>query len=300
MFSRKQAVDPQVLELNAVVNDTTKMLRRMVGENIAVTTALAEGLGRVKIDPGCVGQILMNLAVNARDAMPHGGALRLSIRALANGELELAVADTGCGMSAEVRVRAFEPLFTTKAVGRGTGLGLSVVHGIVKQSGGRIEIDSAPGAGTTIRIAFPTCDECGEHLVFTDEAPTGGDEKVILVEDDRDVRCSLARALRSHGYEVMEAGDGSRALEMLDEHGARIDLLVTDVVMPGMSGRELVEAARRGRPALRVLYISGYDEASMEREGVANIDVLEKPFPSDALAARVREILDANRPRPTG
>ncbi|HET9623731.1 MAG TPA: ATP-binding protein [Kofleriaceae bacterium] len=298
-FGRKQLVSPEVVDLNAAVADTGKMLRRMLGDRVAISTALDPGLAHVEIDPSAIVQILMNLAVNARDAMPRGGALKIATHPLGHREVVLSVIDTGCGMTAEVKARAFEPLFTTKEVGRGTGLGLSVVHGIVKQAGGRIEIDSQPGVGTEVRIVLPARDADPAAGLPRPSPRLSGSERLVLVEDDPDVRCSISRALRVRGYDVMEASSGSTALELLGEHGRRIDLLVTDVEMPEMTGLELAAAARRARPSLRVLYISGQADgelagASAERAGLA---VLEKPFPGDALAARVRQILDeAKRP----
>lgn len=298
-FSRKQAVAPVILDLNCAINDTRKMLRRMVGEDIIFTTSLEPDLGAARIDLGCLVQVLMNLAVNARDAMPHGGALTITTRNVDRREVVVAMTDTGCGMSREVKARACEPLFTTKDVGKGTGLGLSVVHGIIQQAGGRIEIDSEVGVGTTVRMFLPLVEAVEKQDEGAPDAESRGDEKVIVVEDDPHVRIAISRALRMRGYDVLEAADGSAALALLGEHGNRVDLLVTDVVMPGMDGHQLVEHARRRRPSLDVLYISGYTDDAVVRHGVERADValLEKPFPSHALAERVRQILDAKLPR---
>jgi len=294
-FSRKQAVVPVILDLNDAIDDTRKMLRRMVGEDIILTTSLEPDLGAAQIDPGCLVQVLMNLAVNARDAMPRGGQLTITTRNCERREVMIAMTDTGCGMSKEIKARACEPLFTTKDVGKGTGLGLSVVHGIIQQAGGRIEIDSEVGVGTTVRMFLPLVDAVREPTASAPEVESRGDEKLMVVEDDPHVRTSISRALRVRGYSVLEAADGSAALALLGEHGNRIDLLVTDVVMPGMDGHQLVETARRRRPSLDVLYISGYTDDAVLRHGVerAEVALLEKPFPSDELAERVRQILDA-------
>jgi signal transduction histidine kinase/CheY-like chemotaxis protein len=294
-FSRKQAVVAVVLDLNAAINDTRKMLRRMVGEDIVIATSLEPDLGHARIDPGCLVQVLMNLAVNARDAMPRGGTLTIATRSIDPHEVMISMTDTGCGMSKDVKARAFEPLFTTKELGKGTGLGLSVVHGIVQQAGGRIEIESEIGVGTTLRIILPCAGAEDQRQPSAPAIESRGDENLIVVEDDPYVRTSISRALRARGYGVLEAGSAPAALALLREHGNGIDLLVTDVVMPGMDGHQLVETARRSRPSLDVLYISGYTDDAVVRHGVARSDValLEKPFASNALAERVRQILDA-------
>jgi CheY-like chemotaxis protein len=298
-FSRKQAPEPVVLDPNAAVNDTRKMLQRMVGEDVVITTSLEPDLGRVKIDAGCFVQVLMNLAVNSRDAMPRGGSLLITTRDTAN-EVMISVTDTGCGMSEEVKRRAFEPLFTTKDLGKGTGLGLSVVHRIIEQAGGRIEVDSELGVGTTFRVFLPLHSAASVPSAEPACVDARGCEKVVVVDDDPHVRSSIARALRQRGYEVLEAGNGPAALELMVDQRRRIDLLVTDVVMPGMDGCELANTARRGRPALQVLYISGYTDDAVVHHGVArgDVDLLEKPFHSEALAARIRQMLDDGQLRP--
>jgi PAS domain S-box-containing protein len=297
-FSRKQEIEPVVLDLNAAVNDTRKMLQRMVGEDVVITTSLEPDLGHVKIDAGCFVQILMNLAVNARDAMPRGGSLAITTRNVAR-EVVIAVTDTGCGMPEEVVRHAFEPLFTTKELGKGTGLGLSVVQRIIEQAGGRIEVESQVGVGTTFRVLLPLHTGSCAPALDSVRVDARGSEKVVVVDDDPHVRSSISRALRQHGYDVLEAGDGPAALELMVDSRRRIDLLVTDVVMPGMDGCELASTARIGRPSLCVLYISGYTDDAVARHGLerAAVDLLEKPFRSDALAARVRHMLDGAQTR---
>ena len=275
-FSRKQVTEPVVIDLNAAVNDTRKMLRRMVGEDIEIVASLDPELSHVKIDPGHFVQVLMNLAVNARDAMAQGGRLMLTTRNVegkAGPEVLMSVGDTGCGMSADVLDHAFEPFFTTKGIGKGTGLGLSVVHGIVEQAGGRVELRSEVGFGTTFEIYLPATKE--SLVPIENVALTGahGVEKILFVDDDLYVRTTAARALRSRGYVVLEAASGNAALELIHDHGNVIDLLVTDVVMPGMDGRTLVEAATKDRPDLQVLYMSGYADDSVVRHGVYQADV---------------------------
>ncbi|MGE0404202.1 MAG: ATP-binding protein, partial [Kofleriaceae bacterium] len=291
-FSRKQVIAPVVLDVNQVVEETRKMLRRMVGEDVKLSCSLDPELHHVLMDSGALVQVMMNLAVNARDAMPLGGSLTMTTRNDGD-EVLLEVTDTGCGMPPSVVDRIFEPFFTTKGLGKGTGLGLSVVHGIVEQAGGRIAVRSEVGAGTTFSIHFPatrataTADAC-------DASDYRGDELVLLVDDDIFVRRSAARALRTNGYTVLEATDGERALELIEEHGPAIGLLVTDVVMPGMDGRQLVEAARARRPTLKVLYTSGYTDDAVLLHGIQHeaVAFLEKPFHAHQLAGSVRRALD--------
>ncbi|MDQ3367696.1 MAG: ATP-binding protein [Myxococcota bacterium] len=301
-FSRKQVIEPVVLDLNMAVNDTRKMLRRMVGEDIVITTSLEPDLGHVRMDPGYLVQVLMNLVVNARDAMPRGGSLTVTTRNALKGdvaEVTLSVTDTGCGMPPEVRERIFEPFFTTKGLGNGTGLGLSVVHGIIEQAGGRIAVHSEPGVGTTFEIHLPLVDAPADHITNVAIAGAMGTEKIVLVDDDVFVRISTSRALRARGYNVLEASDAATALRLLGDRD--IKLLVTDVVMPGMDGPELVDEARRRRPTLKVLYMSGYTDDALLRHGVhANdIAVLEKPFRGHMLAGKVRQLLDASEGGPS-
>lgn len=293
-FSRKQVVEPVILDLNAAVKDTRKMLRRMVGDDIVISTSLDNELAAVKIDPGYLVQVLMNLAVNARDAMPRGGRLSLTTRNL-GGEVLLEITDSGMGMTPAVVRRAFEPFFTTKQVGRGTGLGLSVVLGIIQQAGGRIELDSEPGTGTTFRIYLPATDQPVDRACDVAQLAPGGNERILLVDDDPFVRASAGRSLRARGYAVLEARDAQDALARLREH-PDIKLLLTDVMMPGMDGCELAAMARVERPGLKVLFTSGYTDDALTYHGIRPADgtFLEKPYPAHVLAGRVRQIIDAS------
>jgi CheY-like chemotaxis protein len=259
-----------------------------------VRTSLDPDLGRVRIDPHALVQVLMNLSVNARDAMPEGGTLTIATRNVSAEELELSVSDTGCGMSREVLARVFEPFFTTKPTGNGTGLGLPVVHGIVQQAGGRIEIESEVGAGTTFKIRLPIIDAPADPILDRVAIAARGQEKIVLVEDDCYVRAAASRALRARGYTVLEASEGRSALRLLRDHKRDVRLLVTDIVMPGMNGRELAEMARERMPDLRVLFMSGYADDNDLRQNVehAGAHFIEKPFRIQAFAAQVRQVLD--------
>jgi len=296
-FSCKQVANAIVLDLNGAISDTRKMLRRMVGEDVVIATSLDPDAASVCIDPGHLVQVLMNLAVNARDAMPRGGTLTITTRNVSSKtgrEVQLSITDTGVGMTEAVRRRAFEPLFTTKAIGQGTGLGLSVVHGIVEKAHGRIEVQSEPGRGTTFDIHLPA----STAPTAKPDAPTAstsrGVETILFVDDDLYVRAAASRALRSRGYVVIEASDGGAALRVLRAQDAQIDLLVTDVVMPGMNGHELAVAALGQQPSLRVLYTSGYTDDELVQNGVVHGEVafLEKPYNAQRLAGKVRQVLD--------
>jgi signal transduction histidine kinase len=309
-FSRQQVLQPQVLDLNVVTRDVEKLLRRLLREDIRLETRLAPGLGRVHADPGQIEQVIMNLVVNARDAMPDGGRIVIET---ANAEVRardatrhhdaapgryvvLAVHDDGVGMDAATQMRMFDPFFTTKGIGKGTGLGLSTVYGIVRQSGGFIECESAPGTGTTFRLHFPLREEDrgAEASAPARVSAPRGSETILLAEDEAPVRTVAARILRKSGYTVLEAADGHEALALWDAHGNRIDLVVSDMVMPNMGGRELATAVRARRPDVRLLFLSGYTEdvAQMGSLLAAGNVFLEKPFSEEKLASKVREALD--------
>jgi PAS domain S-box-containing protein len=308
-FSRRSVLEPVVLEPNAVVTDTAKMLQRLIGEDIRLVTSLAPQTGRVKVDPGQLGQVLMNLAVNSRDAMPTGGRLTIETRDvvleesqvggrdMAPGEyVIIAVSDTGTGMPPEVKARVFEPFFTTKGPGKGTGLGLATAYGIIKQSGGHMDAYSEVGVGTTFKIYLPAVPESEKPKASPALPATirGGSERVLLVEDQPDVRQLALVALQSHGYRVLEATDGEDALRRVETDRPALDLIVTDVVMPGLSGREVAERLARTYPGIKVLYTSGYTDDAVVRHGILQADVafLRKPYTPLSLARKVREVLD--------
>jgi PAS domain S-box-containing protein len=305
-FSRRQLVQPQLLDVNAVVRDMESMLRRLIGENIMLSIAYAENVGMVKLDRGPLEQVVVNLVVNARDAMGDGGTISVASEFAsadtgempidASGYVTLSVADSGIGMDEQTRARIFEPFFTTKETGRGTGLGLSTVYGIVKASGGEISVESAPGCGTTFRLRFPCVqEESGSALTQPASAHVArGDETVLVVEDEEALRRLTRRVLESRGYTVLDAANGDDAIRVLAGSAGRVDLLLTDVVMPGMSGRELVERLMPVYPWLRVLFMSGYTEDMMLHHRVAEMGIvlIEKPFTGEALARAVRARLD--------
>jgi PAS domain S-box-containing protein len=303
-FSRKDLAEPRVLEFNGVIADTQKMLRRLLGEDVLLTSTLDPKTGCARIDPGQWVQVLMNLAVNARDAMPAGGRLTIETRAVdlrdpAPGGLqagryaELTVTDTGTGIAPSVKAHVFEPFFTTKKANRGTGLGLAVVYGIVKQSGGHIQVESEARQGTTFRIWLPVVESQPLSMPHRVHAHVGGTETILVVEDDPTVRRLAVRGLSGCGYHVIEAADGLQATQLLQNNTA-VDLMVTDVVMPGISGRELADAVRELRPDLKVLYTSGYTADDVVRRGVetAHVAFLAKPYEPQSLAAKVRGVLD--------
>ncbi|MGO8787746.1 MAG: PAS domain S-box protein [Terriglobia bacterium] len=311
-FSRRQDFSPRVLDLNAVVSNTEKMLHRLIGEDVELLTVLPAGLGVCRGDPGQIEQVIMNLAVNARDAMPAGGTLTLETanvdldETYARGHIPvkpgsyvmLAVTDTGCGMDAATQAHIFEPFFTTKESGKGTGLGLATVYGIVKQHGGNIWVYSEAGQGTAIKIYLPRI-EIGATQVETKRPTTRelrGSETVLVVEDEPSVRSLMVRLLRSMGYWVLEASRADEALMVCLRHKGPIHLLLTDVVMPQMSGRDLLDRLRPLRPDIRVLFTSGYTEEAVHRrvlEGGAAF--LQKPFMEEALAGKVRDVLDEGK-----
>ena len=310
-FGRKQILSPSPVSLNQIVSSMETMLRCMVPENIDIATVLAPGLGAAMADTGQIGQVLMNLVANARDAMPNGGKIRIETANVdvqsATGERDrdiapgayvtLAVADTGVGMDERTRALIFEPFFTTKELGKGTGLGLAMVYGIVKQSGGAIAVRSEPGVGSAFTLYFPRVDAEAAQPSPTPAAQRSrsGEGTVLLVEDQTSVRNLIKRVLRSSGYRVIEAGGGPQALALPDAQVRSIDLLVTDVVMPGMSGSELAACLTARREGLRVLFISGYAPSETMREGLLGPGVafLQKPFSPAQIAARVDQILSA-------
>jgi len=298
-FSRKQLLQERLLDLNDVVGSVQKMLARLIGEDVRLHTSLAPGLGLVKADPGQIEQVLMNLAVNARDAMPTGGRLDVATAEVRDGGgryVRLAIRDTGTGMDAKTLARVFEPFFTTKGVGKGTGLGLATVYGIVQQSAGHVRVASELGAGTTFEIFLPVVEDaapawCGPS---SRAAAPGGRETVLLAEDEDAVRALTRHILQSKGYTVLEANNGAEAIRLMHRTGRPVDLLLTDVVMPEVGGRALAEAVTLLHPNARVLYMSGYTDDAVLRNGVMRSEnvLLQKPFRPDDLLHKVREMLD--------
>ena len=312
-FSRRQVLQPKVISLNVLVPDIEKMLRRLLGEDILFATVLHPRLGNVRADPGQLEQVIVNLAVNARDAMPNGGRLTIETR---NVELDdsyaadhpgvtpgryvlLAVTDTGIGMDATTKSRIFEPFFTTKVRGKGTGLGLATVYGIVQQTGGHIMPYSEPAKGTTMRVYLPRVDDPVDPVrppaAQATEIPRGT-ETILLVEDEAPVRAVTRQLLERNGYTVLEASDGLSALALIgnDHEGSHVDLLLTDVIMPGMSGRELAHELKARRPEIRTLFMSGYTDDAVVRHGMLEpgLAYLEKPFRPPVLLRKVREVLE--------
>ena len=304
-------LEPRVIELRDTLGKMKGMLGRLLGEDIALTLP-TEGHNRVLADPGQIEQVAMNLAVNARDAMPDGGALTIemsNVTVEASTDIEqgdiapgeyvmLAVVDTGTGMDTETRSHIFEPFFTTKEQGKGTGLGLATVFGIVRQSGGFIRVYSEPGQGTAFKIYLPSTDQAAASAPKVQTAPVlGGTETILLVEDEAHVRIVACNILRRRGYHVLEAANGGEAFLLAKEFAGTIDLLCTDVVMPRMSGRKLAEELAPGRPAMKVLFTSGYTDDAIVRHRVLDPGVafLQKPFTPDGLLRKLREVLDAKR-----
>jgi PAS domain S-box-containing protein len=306
-FSRKQVLNPTVFSVNDAVSTVEKLLRRVIGEDVCVRVALAPDAGSVRADQVQIEQVVMNLVVNARDAMPHGGVVTLSTGraeldekyvaahpdARAGGYACLVVSDTGVGMDEATRSRMFEPFFTTKAVGKGTGLGLSMVYGIVKQSGGHLEVSTAPGEGTTIRVYLPRAEPAEEIATCAAQPPVGGSETILLVEDEDAVRAIDERLLRRLGYRVLLAPTGEDALRVAAAHAGPIDLLATDVILPGIDGHELARRLAAQRGGLRVLYVTGYagDKLASVRLDATWGELLQKPFRADELARAVRAAL---------
>ena len=307
-YSRKSVLMPTLVSLNAAVGEMEKILRRLIRENITVVARLQPDLGLVKVDSGQISQVILNLAVNARDAMPMGGQLTFeTYNAILPGARDetpqdappghyvaLAVKDNGTGMSPETKARIFEPFFTTKEAGLGTGLGLSSVYGIIRQSGGHILVQSKPGEGSVFRIFLPLAEGSQATPAMPRfESSPAGKEAILLVEDEEPVRTFITRALQMLGYTVHEAAGGDAALHALEE-GNAADLLITDMIMPGMAGTQLAERARILKPGLRVLYISGYSDHTLVRQALEENDAqfLQKPFSPAQLAHRVRDVLD--------
>jgi two-component system, cell cycle sensor histidine kinase and response regulator CckA len=308
-FSRKQFLELKVVDVNAIVSDMERLLRPLIGEPIELTTRLTSGVGHTRADAGQLEQVIMNLVVNSRDAMPRGGKITIqtsetTLEAHTSREhgliapgsyIVLTVSDNGLGMDSETQSRIFEPFFTTKEKGKGTGLGLSTVYGIVKQSGGYIFADSGVGRGTRFRIYLPRVDDPAESpgTQHTAQVPGGGSETVLLVEDEESVRQLVRDTLEARGYKVLEAENGEAGLQTAKEFAGTIDVIITDVVMPGMSGRELAQRVTEARPETKVLYLSGYTEEAIAHEGALDPGTafLQKPFTLQVLSRKVREVL---------
>jgi signal transduction histidine kinase/CheY-like chemotaxis protein len=291
-FSRQQVLEPQLVDLNAIVAKTHKMVSRVVGEDIELSVQIEPDLGRVRSDPGHINQVLMNLVVNARDAMPAGGMLTIQTCNVGD-EVMLAISDTGTGMDEATKSRIFEPFFTTKDKSKGTGLGLSTVFGIVEQSGGRMVVESEPGKGATFRIFLPRTDELICDVKPAESRPLRGGETILLVEDDAQVRKVATAILQRSGYRVLSAQSGPEAIEMYGGRLAEVDMLLSDVIMPSMSGRELADHLVGIRPDLRVLYMSGYTDDALAHHRVLDPGVMlvAKPFTKASLLDRVRQVL---------
>jgi len=312
-FSRRQVLQPKILNLDTVVTDMEKMLQRIIGENIDLRAVLEPSLGNISADPGQIEQIILNLVVNARDSMPDGGKLTIEtdnihldaeyvkqhLEAQVGPHVMLAVSDTGHGMDEQTKDRMFEPFFTTKDLGKGTGLGLSTVYGIVKQSGGNIWVYSEVGRGTTFKIYLPRVDDGADEYRRNIEvaAVTKGSETILLVEDEDMLRRLARQTLKGYGYQILEAANGDEAISVSLQQGGVIDLLLTDVIMPGMNGRELATRLLETRPSLRVLFMSGYTDDAIVHQGVLDesANFIQKPFAPDGLACRVREVLDQEK-----
>jgi two-component system, cell cycle sensor histidine kinase and response regulator CckA len=312
-FSRKQILEPRLMSVNDVVNGVEKLLRRLIGEDIELATTLEPELYTINADPGQLEQVLINLAVNSRDAMPDGGRLHITtantflsaehggrqLSASPGQYIMLAVSDTGMGMSREVQRRMFEPFFTTKGQGKGTGLGLATVYGIIKQSGGDVWIYSEPGKGTTFKVYFPRAGEGRAlHLVAEDaQVSPRGTETILVVEDDPALRALSERVLEANGYTVLLARNGIEALAIASGYAGHIDMVATDVVMPKMNGRPLVEKLTETRKGMRVLFMSGYTDDEVMRRGVidGHTAFLQKPFTPPQFARKVREVLDQGK-----
>jgi CheY-like chemotaxis protein len=309
-FSRRQVLQPVVLDVNGAVNRTTVMLDRLIGDNVELVSVLQSDLGAIEADPGQMEQVLMNLVINARDAMPGGGKVSIEtanvdvdeVYARQHPPIEpgryvmLTVSDTGTGMDLETQSRIFEPFFSTKAPGSGTGLGLSTVFGIVKESGGTISVYSEPGHGTTFRIYLPRCDKAPVVLEPDKARPLrGGAETILLVDDCKPLRVLTQMLLEPLGYTVLSCGDSGEAFRIAGEHAGTLPLMITDVVMPGLSGPMLADKVASIRPDTKVLYTSGYTADEFARNSAPGTEraFLTKPFSRDDLVRKVREVLDS-------
>jgi two-component system, cell cycle sensor histidine kinase and response regulator CckA len=307
-FSRRQIMKPRVVNVNSVIEQTEKMLRRLIGEDVTLEFGLSPELGNIRADPGHVEQAIMNLAVNARDAMPTGGRLTIETSntqldenyarthmGVAPGDfVMIAVSDTGIGMDAETKRRIFEPFFTTKEKGKGTGLGLATVYGIIKQAGGDIWVYSEPHKGTTFKLYFPRVKDSVTDLPSADtDSPQGSNQTILVVEDEKAVRELTVKMLQRLGYSVLIAASGAEAIEISRAHTGGISLLLTDVVMPNMSGRQLADILQPARPGMKVIYLSGYTENTVIHHGVldSGIEFLPKPFSREVLAKKIRDVL---------
>jgi CheY-like chemotaxis protein len=310
-FSRKQVLEPRVFDLNESLLGMERMLGRLLGEDVELSLLPSAALGKVRADPGQIEQVIMNLAINARDAMPKGGKLTIEtinldidvsqafehLEVQAGSYVMLAVSDTGVGMDAATKSRIFEPFFTTKEPGRGTGLGLSTVLGIVQQSGGTIWVYSEPGQGSTFKVYLPRTNETADRpsVIVTPPATTlRGSETILLVEDDDQVRALTRTILRRNGYTVLEAQNGGEAFLICEQQRSPIHLLLTDMIMPRMSGRKLADRLLAIKPSMKVLYMSGYTDGSIVHHGVLEpgIAFIQKPITPDALSRKIRAVLD--------
>jgi two-component system, cell cycle sensor histidine kinase and response regulator CckA len=311
-FSRQQVLQPQVVSLNKILESMQKMLSRLIGEDIRVRTICSKELALVKVDPAQIEQVILNLSINARDAMPKGGQLTLETDRAELDEsytkdhpwvkpgvyMRLTVSDNGVGMDEKTQARIFEPFFTTKETGKGTGLGLSMVYGVVKQSGGHIMVYSEPGHGTTFKLYFPIVDklEEGREGKLKAAAQRRGEETILIVEDDQALRELAKNILANQGYKVFAAQNPEEVREICKTHGTKIDLLLTDVIMPQMSGKDVAQMCTATIPTLKVLYMSGYTSDVIMHHGVLEegLAFLQKPFTPVSLTAKVREVLDGS------